>query len=200
MTTMMMMTTCSRAFGRRLYDARNDAWKKEAVRMMRGGAAKKKMMRGGGSMMMKKPVMAKKGKAMRKKVMPSGSTDFDLDVVEIIEEAYERCGQVRTGYDIKTARRSMNLMFADWANRGLNLWTVNKQPVFGRRHSLYTLDQLYGPVGCHSDAVALILSYQECHGVSILAANKTTQNRQSIPHNRQIPRLPLGYSENSTIH
>ena len=55
----------------------------------------------------------------------SGSRDFNLDVGEIIEEAYERCGlEVRTGYDAKTARRSLNLMFADWANRGLNLWTV----------------------------------------------------------------------------
>lgn len=55
----------------------------------------------------------------------SGSRDFDLDVAEIIEEAYERCGlEVRTGYDARTARRSLNLMFADWANRGLNLWTV----------------------------------------------------------------------------
>ena len=57
----------------------------------------------------------------------SGSRDFELDVAEIIEEAYERCGlEVRTGYDAKTARRSLNLMFADWANRGLNLWTVNE--------------------------------------------------------------------------
>ena len=57
----------------------------------------------------------------------SGSRDFDLDVAEIIEEAYERCGQeVRTGYDASTARRSLNLMFADWANRGLNLWTVKQ--------------------------------------------------------------------------
>jgi len=57
----------------------------------------------------------------------SGSRDFDLDVAEIIEEAYERCGlEVRTGYDAKTARRSMNLMFAEWANRGLNLWTVKQ--------------------------------------------------------------------------
>ena len=57
----------------------------------------------------------------------SNSRDFDLDVGEIIEEAYERCGlEVRTGYDAKTARRSLNLMFADWANRGLNLWTVNQ--------------------------------------------------------------------------
>jgi hypothetical protein len=57
----------------------------------------------------------------------SNSRDFDLDVGEIIEEAYERCGlELRTGYDAKTARRSMNLMFADWANRGLNLWTVTQ--------------------------------------------------------------------------
>jgi len=57
----------------------------------------------------------------------SGSRDFDLDVADIIEEAYERCGlEVRTGYDSKTARRSLNLMFADWANRGLNLWTVKQ--------------------------------------------------------------------------
>ena len=57
----------------------------------------------------------------------SGSRDFDLDVAEIIEEAYERCGlEVRTGYDARTARRSMNLMFADWANRGVTLWTVRQ--------------------------------------------------------------------------
>jgi hypothetical protein len=55
----------------------------------------------------------------------SGSRDFNLDVAEIIEEAYERCGlEVRSGYDSRTARRSLNLMLADWANRGLNLWTV----------------------------------------------------------------------------
>tara|TARA_R100000742_G_C4278842_1_gene102221 strand:- start:676 stop:1344 length:669 start_codon:yes stop_codon:yes gene_type:complete len=57
----------------------------------------------------------------------SDSRDFNLDVAEVIEEAYERCGlEVRTGYDAKTARRSLNLMFAEWANRGLNLWTVKQ--------------------------------------------------------------------------
>jgi len=57
----------------------------------------------------------------------SGSRDFNLDVAEIIEEAYERCGlEARSGYDLRTARRSLNLLFADWANRGLNLWTVTK--------------------------------------------------------------------------
>lgn len=55
----------------------------------------------------------------------SGSKDFELDVADYIEEAFERCGlEVRTGYDLKTAKRSMNLMFADWANRGLNQWTI----------------------------------------------------------------------------
>lgn len=57
----------------------------------------------------------------------SGSRDFDLDVAEIIEEAYERCGlELRTGYDAKTARRSLNVMFSEWANRGVNLWTVRQ--------------------------------------------------------------------------
>ena len=57
----------------------------------------------------------------------SGSTDFELDVAEYIEEAFERCGiEVRTGYDLKSARRSLNLMLAEWANRGLNQWTISQ--------------------------------------------------------------------------
>ena len=57
----------------------------------------------------------------------SGSVDFNLDMAEVTEEAYERCGlELRTGYDAKTARRSLNLLFADWANRGLNLWTIEQ--------------------------------------------------------------------------
>jgi hypothetical protein len=57
----------------------------------------------------------------------SGSADFNLDMAEITEEAFERCGlELRTGYDSRTARRSLNLLFADWANRGLNLWTVEQ--------------------------------------------------------------------------
>ena len=60
----------------------------------------------------------------------SGSTDFELDVADYIEEAFERCGlEVRTGYDLKTAKRSMNLMFADWANRGLNQWTIAQRTI-----------------------------------------------------------------------
>jgi hypothetical protein len=58
----------------------------------------------------------------------SGSKDFALDVAEYIEEAFERCGsEVRTGYDLKTAKRSLNLLLADWSNRGLNRWTIEQK-------------------------------------------------------------------------
>ncbi|QDP65034.1 MAG: hypothetical protein Unbinned4834contig1000_70 [Prokaryotic dsDNA virus sp.] len=60
----------------------------------------------------------------------SGSKDFELDVAEYIEEAFERCGiEAKTGYDLKSAKRSMNLLFADWANRGLNRWTIEQSTV-----------------------------------------------------------------------
>ncbi len=55
----------------------------------------------------------------------TGSTLFNLDFTEIAEEAFERAGrEMRTGYDLRTARRSMNLMTIEWANRGLNMWTI----------------------------------------------------------------------------
>ena len=58
----------------------------------------------------------------------SGSTDFELDVADYIEEAFERCGlEVRTGYDLKSENRSLNLLLADWANRGLNQWTIKQR-------------------------------------------------------------------------
>jgi len=58
----------------------------------------------------------------------SSTANFDLSIDDIAEEAFERCGlQVRSGYDLKTARRSLNLMLAEWANRGLNLWTIQLQ-------------------------------------------------------------------------
>lgn len=56
----------------------------------------------------------------------SGSTNFEPDITEFIEEAYERCGlELRTGYDLKSAIRSANFMLAEWANRGLNQWTIS---------------------------------------------------------------------------
>jgi hypothetical protein len=60
----------------------------------------------------------------------SGTTTFNLEFDDLISEAYERCGiEERDGYDMRTARRSLNLMFAEWANRGLNLWTIEQRQI-----------------------------------------------------------------------
>lgn len=60
----------------------------------------------------------------------SGVAAFNLDLSEIVEEAFERAGsELRTGYDLRTARRSLNLLFADWANRGVNMWTFEQNTI-----------------------------------------------------------------------
>ena len=60
----------------------------------------------------------------------SGSKDFELYVADYVEEAFERCGlELRTGYDLKSASRSLNLMLAEWANRGLNQWTIKEKTI-----------------------------------------------------------------------
>ena len=57
----------------------------------------------------------------------SGTTAFDMDFTEIAEEAWERAGrEMRSGYDLRTARRSMNLMTIEWQNRGINMWTIDE--------------------------------------------------------------------------
>jgi hypothetical protein len=57
----------------------------------------------------------------------SGTTAFNLDLNNLVEEAFERCGaELRTGYDLRTARRSLNLLAIEWANRGINLWTIEQ--------------------------------------------------------------------------
>ena len=59
--------------------------------------------------------------------MTSGTSSFNLNLTELCEEAYERAGyEMRSGYDLRTARRSLNLLFADWANRGINMWTMEQ--------------------------------------------------------------------------
>ena len=72
----------------------------------------------------------------------SGSKDFTLDVADYVEEAFERCGlELRTGYDLKSATRSLNLMLAEWANRGLNQWTVNQKTITMVKDTTeYTID------------------------------------------------------------
>ena len=60
----------------------------------------------------------------------SGTTSFDMDFPEIAEEAWERAGrEMRSGYDLRTARRSMNLLTIEWANRGVNMWTIDEKSV-----------------------------------------------------------------------
>ena len=72
----------------------------------------------------------------------SGSKNFELDVADYVEEAFERCGlELRTGYDLKTATRSLNLMLAEWANRGLNQWTITQKVLtLVKDTTCYTID------------------------------------------------------------
>jgi len=72
----------------------------------------------------------------------SGTTAFNLDLSNLVEEAFERCGsQLRSGYDLKTARRSLNLLTIEWANRGINLWTIEQGQVnLVTGQSLYPID------------------------------------------------------------
>lgn len=71
----------------------------------------------------------------------TGTSAFNLDVNDLIEEAFERCGkELRSGYDFRTARRSLNLLTIEWANRGINLWTVEQgQIVMNTFQSIYAL-------------------------------------------------------------
>lgn len=72
----------------------------------------------------------------------SGTAVFQLDFIEAIEEAFERAGiESRSGYDMRSARRSINLLFADWANRGVNLWTVEERSqLLTFNDGVYTLE------------------------------------------------------------
>lgn len=71
----------------------------------------------------------------------TGLTAFNLDMNDLIEEAFERCGkQLRSGYDFRTARRSINLITIEWANKGINLWTVDQgQIVMNTGQAIYPL-------------------------------------------------------------
>lgn len=71
----------------------------------------------------------------------TGTSTFNLDMNDLIEEAFERCGQeLRTGYDFRTARRSLNLLSIEWANRGINLWTIEQGQIpLYQNQSIYSL-------------------------------------------------------------
>ena len=79
----------------------------------------------------------------------SGTATFNLSIDDIVEEAFERCGmRPQSGYQLSSARRSLNLLFMDWANRGLNLWTIEQ--------ATYTLTQGTNEISLGSDVVNVL--------------------------------------------
>ena len=125
----------------------------------------------------------------------SSSKDFELDVADYVEEAFERCGlEVRTGYDLKTARRSLNILFADWANRGLNRWTISQSTLsLANGVSEYPLGTLTLPVasssgfsvgeiitGSSSSATATITSLASSTSLAITIPSGTFTSSETI--------------------
>ena len=98
----------------------------------------------------------------------TGVTDFNLDLNNLVEEAFERCGkELRTGYDLRTARRSLNLLTIEWANKGLNLWTIEPgQLILNQNQIMYALP---------NDTIDLL---------DMVTRTGTGQNQQDININR----------------
>jgi len=98
----------------------------------------------------------------------TGTTSFNLDLNNLVEDAFERCGQeLRTGYDLRTARRSLNLLTIEWANRGINLWTVEPGQIqLNQNQIMYALP---------SDTIDLL---------DMVTRTGTGQNQQDININR----------------
>ena len=98
----------------------------------------------------------------------SGDTSFNLDLNNLVEEAFERCGkELRTGYDLRTARRSLNLLTIEWANKGLNLWTIEPGQI--------TLNQGQITYALPTDTIDLL---------DTVTRTGTGQNQQDININR----------------
>ena len=98
----------------------------------------------------------------------SGTSTFNLDLNNLVEDAFERCGQeLRTGYDLRTARRSLNIMTAEWANRGLNLWTVEP-----------------GQITMYQNQIMYPLPVDTVDLLDMVTRTQTGQNQQDININR----------------
>jgi len=108
----------------------------------------------------------------------SGSKDFELDVAEYVEEAFERCGlEVRTGYDLKTAKRSLNLLLADWANRGLNQWTIKQRS--------FTVTQADAEYLLGADVIDVLSVICRRNGVDYSMERLSRDDYLSIPNKTQ---------------
>jgi len=98
----------------------------------------------------------------------TGTTSFNLDLNNLVEDAFERCGQeLRTGYDLRTARRSLNLMTIEWANRGINLWTVEP-----------------GQIALNQGQIMYALPVDTIDLLDMVTRTGTGQNQQDININR----------------
>lgn len=98
----------------------------------------------------------------------SGATDFNLDLNNLVEDAFERCGQeLRTGYDLRTARRSLNLLTIEWANRGINMWTVEP-----------------GQISLNQGQIMYALPTDTIDLLDMVTRTGTDQNQQDININR----------------
>ena len=104
----------------------------------------------------------------------SGTKVFTFDAAEAAEEAFERCGrELRTGYDMETSLRSMNLMISDWSNKGINLWTVNQ-----RKETMKTSSNEYI---LNDDIVDIIKAVITRSGTDLSMARVSREEFLSIP-------------------
>ena len=98
----------------------------------------------------------------------TGQTSFNLDLNNLVEDAFERCGQeLRTGYDLRTARRSLNLLTIEWANRGINMWTVEP-----------------GQIALNQNQIMYALPVDTIDLLDMVTRTGTGQNQQDININR----------------
>jgi len=98
----------------------------------------------------------------------TGTTSFNLDLNNLVEDAFERCGQeLRTGYDLRTARRSLNLLTIEWANRGINMWTIEP-----------------GQINLNQNQIMYALPTDTIDLLDMVTRTGTGQNQQDININR----------------
>ena len=98
----------------------------------------------------------------------TGTTSFNLDLNNLVEDAFERCGQeLRTGYDLRTARRSLNLLTIEWANRGINMWTIEP-----------------GQINLNQGQIMYALPTDTIDLLDMVTRTGTGQNQQDININR----------------
>ncbi len=105
----------------------------------------------------------------------SGTSDFNMNFAEVAEEAWERAGrEMRSGYDLRTARRSMNLLTIEWANRGINMWTITEGS------QVLTKGTASTPIASGIDMVDILEQTIEPTGDGTTAQNALTISRMSV--------------------